>query len=88
MADLLKKPISPKELYVIMCIGSIWPTPFNRRKCSPFYKSEVVNLRVLEESMLRTTLEVAVLYKYHSEGLKAGIHEAVSMSICLIFTFF
>ena len=64
---------------MIMGVGSIWPSPPCRKKCPP-QKLRSVNLNVLEGALLRTTLEVAVLHKYRSEGVKAGVHEAVSGS--------
>ena len=65
---------------MIVGVGSIWPSPPCRKKCPPLQKLRSVNLKVLEGALLRTTLEVAVLHKYRSEGVKAGVHEAVSGS--------
>ena len=65
---------------MIVGVGSIWPSPPCRKKCPPLQKLRSVNLNVLEGALLRTTLEVAVLHKYRSEGVKAGVHEAVSGS--------
>jgi len=81
MADLLKKPILPNEMYVLVGIGSVWPTPFCRHNRPSVLKQRSMNLRQLETCLLRTTLEASVLHKYHSEGVKAGIHDAVSFDM-------
>lgn len=62
-----------------MSVATIWPAPARKKKDATLQKEVGLNLKVLEGSLLRSTLEVAVLFKYHSEGKAAGIHEAVSL---------
>ena len=83
LADLLKKPLLPNEIYIIMSVATIWPAPANKKKCVVNKTKEGLNLVALEEHLMRSTLEVAVLHKYNSEGKAAGVHEAVGFFLFL-----
>lgn len=80
LGDLLKKPLLPNELHIITSVASIWPAPPCRKRGVALQNEDGLNLKVLENDMLRCTLEVAIFHKYHTEGTAAGLHEAVSFS--------